>query len=826
KDAIPRILNGENVLVVAPTGYGKTEAALLPVLEKIYKKEKGINALYITPLRALNRDLLERFKWWCEKLEVTYGIRHGDTTQSERAKQSKNPPQIMLTTVEMLQALLIAKSFKKHLENVEFVIMDEVHDIVDNKRGAQLSLSLERLAEIADFQRISLSATISEIDETAKMFLGKNYSVSKLNEKRETEIEVEYIEGPVKRINRIEKILEKEKCLVFVNTRSTAEELGASLSERIKTLTVHHGSLSKEIRVDAEKNFKEGNLSGLVSTSSLELGIDIGDIEKVIQYSSPRTVSRLLQRVGRAGHGINKISKGVIIAPDFDDYLESEVIATLAKNGWIEPKGTERGCLDVIAQQMTGLAFQGRVSLKDIHRILGRSYAYNIDYHTLMLIAIQLYSEGILFFDQKNGEETIKLKRRGYEYYYSNLSTIPKTKRYTVKNIQTNRIISILDERFVSHLEIGASFLSKGKPWTVVDIEKEDILAEPAYSMDVLVPAWVGEDIPVPYEVARQTGKLRKIKKDVEPLPDDEKILVEIIEDVIVVHGCFGTKVNETLGRVISYKLSKIIGESVNTVSDPYRIIIKTPYPLKTEIIKRAFEIGDIKGPLEKSLQNSYLIKLKFTQVGRSFGLLDDNAQIGHRFIEALKNSVVYRETLRETYFRYFDIEKTGEIIDDVLSGKIKLVFDKRKKPSYFAEMGIKKFSGGETFGTFQPREKMIENFKEFHLKKVIELECINCGASRFLYLGGSGEEIKCHKCGEKSFTLKKLKSKNEREHAAGLIRNYGRKALVALSIYGIGPSTADRILKKLHKDEEAFYLELIESQKNFIKNKKYWKME
>lgn len=830
KLAIPRVLSGQNVLILSPTGSGKTECALLPVLEKIGSRDAGICALYITPLRALSRDLKQRFNWWCERLGISHDIRTGDTSQSERAKHRKTPPKILLTTVESLQALLMGRVMRRHLANIEFVIVDEVHDILDNKRGAQLSLGLERLNEIAKFQRIGISATVADENEAARLLCGeRDYAVCQSGRNRPMDVKVESIGSHEKRLERMKSLAEKNRSLLFVNTRSNAEELGASLRKMGAPIGVHHGSLAKDVRLSTEDQFKSGQLNSILCTSSLELGIDVGDVSLAVQYGSPHQVFRLIQRVGRSGHSLDMKPRGVVFSTDFDDMLESEVIAVFARNGWIESKKAERGALDVIAHQLVGICLDfGRIPLSRAHSILSRSYAYGIDYEKLRKVALQLYGEGILFYDESGKEVWIKTKRRAREYYYTFLSTIPKTKRFLMKDISSNRMISSLDEEFVVNLESGASFLSHGMPWHVVDITDDAVLAEPTSGTDIMVPSWTGEDIPVSFEVAQEVGKMRAIKKGTTPTPDNKTVIVEIVDDLVVLHACLGSRVNEGLARIFSRKLSRLVGESVWAVSDPYRILVKLPFPLKEEHITKALTgIRDVRKELEAALENSPLLRFKFLHVGRMFGLLSEDANVSNRFIHALRYSVVYEETMRSLFFRYFDVEKTEEVLEQLRKGKLSLVVDKRKKPSYFTTIGLQRVSGGESVGTFEPRERIISAFKENALSKTLRLKCLNCRATRFMHLAGAPERIKCHKCGQRSLALlgKEGQAVHDLEFTAGLIRSYGRRALIALSTYGIGPSTADRVLRRLHRDEQSFYLDLVEAQKVFIKNKKYWKL-
>lgn len=831
KLAMPRVLAGENVLILAPTGNGKTEAALLAVLEKAQKVDKGIYALYITPLRSLNRDLLKRFNWWCDRLDISHGVRHGDTTTTERTKQRTNPPKILLTTIESVQALLMGRVMRKHLENIKYVIVDEIHDTLDNKRGVQLSLGLERLAQIAEFKRIGLSATVSNEKQAASILMGdRMYALCEAGKNRKMNITVENIKKQEKRLERIKELVSENRSLVFVNTRSTAEELGASLMKMKAPIEVHHGSLHKEVRTGAEDRFKTGELKSVICTSSLELGIDMGDVDLVVQQGSPHQVSRLIQRVGRSGHSLKAVPRGVVMSTDFDDMLECEVVSIFAKNGWLEKKQVEKGALDVIAHQVIGLCLDfRRIDLKKVHEILGRSYAYGIRYEKLRQIALQLYSEGLIFFDEAAGGENARIgpKRRAREYYYSYLSTIPKMKRYFMKDITSNKIISSLDEDFVVSLEIGASFLSKGQPWRVVDIDEDKVLAEPGGAMDIAIPAWVGEDIPVPFEVAQEVGKMRKgFKLNIKPIPDYKTVVIEMFGEVIVVHACFGSKVNEGIARIFSKNLSKLVGESVRAVSDPYRIMIRLPFPLKKEHVLQAFKITSVRAKLAEAITGSTLLKSRFIHVGRLFGLLSEDATISARFIEAMRYSVVYEETIRTIFSRYFDVQKTEEIIEKIRKKEISVIVDERKEPSFFALLGIERVTAGERVGGFEPRERIVAAFKENILTKTIRLKCLNCNATRFLHLAGALEKINCHKCGQPSYALvtEKEKSKNDLELSAGLIRAFGKRALIALSVYGIGPKTADRVLRRLHKTEQGFYLDLLEAQKHFIKNKRFWK--
>ncbi|MCK4483074.1 DEAD/DEAH box helicase, partial [Candidatus Bathyarchaeota archaeon] len=360
---IPKILEGKNVLLISPTATGKTEAAFLPVLSMLLQEPqriRGIKLLYITPLRALNRDMLERLEWWCNNLDIKLAVRHGDTETKERTRQSRSPPTILITTPETLQAILPGWILRQHLRHVRWVVIDEVHEIADSKRGSQLSLALERLRRIVgkDFQTIGLSATIGTPEEVAQFLVGTGRSVEiirvpvarilrlkvifpkpetedyKLSTKLYTHPEV------AARLRIIRDYISKRKSvLLFTNTRAISEVLASRFRvwDMNFPVSIHHGSLAKPSRVAAERGLKNGELKGLVCTSSLELGIDVGRIDMVIQYMSPRQVTRLIQRVGRSGHRIGRIAEGIIVTMDSDDTLEALAVAKKALKEDLEP---------------------------------------------------------------------------------------------------------------------------------------------------------------------------------------------------------------------------------------------------------------------------------------------------------------------------------------------------------------------------------------------------------------------------------------------------------------------------------------------------------
>ncbi|MDD1751703.1 MAG: DEAD/DEAH box helicase, partial [Methanotrichaceae archaeon] len=525
--AIPQILEGKNILLIAPTGTGKTEAAALPIFNKILARERsGVQAVYITPLRALNRDMLRRLQEWGERLGISVAVRHGDTSKSDRRRQSLTPPDLLITTPETMQVMLTGKRLRRNLSTVKVVVVDEVHELATSKRGSQLSVLLERLVQISgEFQRIGLSATVGSPDEVARLLVGtdricsivqadvervSDFLVVSPQPKRADYVLAGTLECDPKLAAQIRWIKDQvlmKKCLIFVNTRQAAEVLGSRFKQLGEPIGVHHGSLSAESRVEAEENFKSGGLRGLICTSSMELGLDIGDVEHVIQYSSPRQVSRLLQRVGRAGHRIGQKASGTIIATSPDDVAEACAIARRAAIQELEMIEIHEKPADVIANQLVGLELDfGDISLQRAHQLLSKAYPFrDLTIDELKDIALQIEGHRLTAVENENLHRT----RKAREYLYENISMIPDEKRYNIYDTVSRRSVGTLDEAFVvSFANPGASFVTKGEIWEITEIDENEIKVVPIQRSGE-IPSWSGEEIPVPFEVAQEVGHIR-----------------------------------------------------------------------------------------------------------------------------------------------------------------------------------------------------------------------------------------------------------------------------------------------------------------------------
>ncbi|MEC8168371.1 MAG: DEAD/DEAH box helicase, partial [Candidatus Thermoplasmatota archaeon] len=356
---LPDVMEGHDRLIIAPTGSGKTMAGILPLFHRCLTESwPSMSILYITPLRALNRDVDRRLTELAEAVGLRVDVRHGDTSQSQRAKQTRNPPNLLVTTPETFQLMFSGKNLRAMLSSVKAVVVDEVHDLAASERGWQLGVGLSRLEALtgSSVQRLGLSATVGNPDEVAHWLSPGRAQPLITTGQRITELTVESPTPlPEDEIGAVDEALSPKQhaayrhlchilrtqspCLVFVNSRSDAETLSTRLQAMAPDLNigVHHGSLAAETRQQMEDELRDGTLSGLVCTSSLELGIDVGSVRRIVQVHSPKSVDRMLQRVGRADHRLGGVGRGHVISWDVDHLLESAVVAQRAMVGEIEP---------------------------------------------------------------------------------------------------------------------------------------------------------------------------------------------------------------------------------------------------------------------------------------------------------------------------------------------------------------------------------------------------------------------------------------------------------------------------------------------------------
>ena len=912
--AIPLLLEGKNVLLIAPTGTGKTEAAFLPILHMLItspSETKGIRFIYITPLRALNRDMLERLEWWCNKLDVRISVRHGDTEVRERAKQAISPPEILITTPETLQAILAGFVMRGHLKQVRWVVVDEVHELATDKRGSQLSVAFERLREIAghDFQMVGLSATIGSPEKVARFLVGEGRSceIVRVPVARDMELSILYPKASKEDIALAEKlftfpevasrlrtiselILSHRSTLLFTNTRSIAEILASrfKVKDRNFPASIHHGSLSKPSRIAAERGLKLGELKGIICTSSLELGIDIGTVDLVIQYNSPRQVTRLVQRVGRSGHRIGGMAKGVIITIDSDDALESAVIARRALMEDLEEVEIPELPLDVLSHQLAGLLMQAKEwRLDQALAMLRKAYPFrNLTMEKLKEVLtfmdsiyprLARYSEGANLFSRPAGSKGI------FDYYFGNLSMIPEEKQYLVMDEDRGEPVGILDESFVAEYgEPGTKFIIRGAAWKITHVMGQRIYVKPLDDPAGAIPSWVGEEIPVPFSVAQEVGELRgfierrvregaprqeisreisqryPLREDIAaraiedvvrhvkkgyPVPTQDRILIEGLSGVVLIHACLGLKVNKTIARCLAHFLSSKIGATVGVQQDPYRIYLfsdsLTPEKVFETLEKLSSE--DIRRVIVESISGTALFRHRLVHVARKMGVIKKEADVSDslikKLVEALRGTPVFEEAVSYIFFHDLDVENSRRVLEKIRGGDLKIEIVRPGEPTPIARVGLEEM--GRRHDLIAPkklRRLMLETAKARLLSEARVFACTRCWQHvKLMKIDDLEDEVRCPLCGSelvgmtvrgedevKTIAYRRGKVTGEKERtilnelkkSAELISRYGKAAAIALTGKNLDYKKVASILSQRREISDRLFELIIEAEK------------
>jgi ATP-dependent Lhr-like helicase len=827
---VPLVLQGKNCLLMAPTGTGKTEAAVLPILDRLVRegasREKGVKLLYITPLRALNRDMLDRMQWWCKRFDIRLGVRHGDSTQAERANMSFAPPDILITTPETLQILLVGRRIRQSLLNLRWVVVDEVHELAEDKRGSQLSVGLERLRDAVkgEFQTIGLSATVGSPERIAQFLVGsgrqcevvrvpveKSLSL-RVTAPRATVHDREFAEAifsfpeVAARLRVIREAVERYRSvLIFTNTRTEAE----ALTSRFRVwdpefpIGIHHSSLSKATREAVERSLKDGKLLGVICTSSLELGIDIGFLEYVVQYNSPRQVTRLIQRVGRSGHKVGEVSKGLVVTQDSDDTLEAAVLCRKSVNGELEPLVPVSAPYDVAVHQVAGLLIeQSSWNFADLAALLRRSDAYSgMDDGRLRRVLTYMRERypRLAYYGESDGRVTrARDVKPLFQYYFDNLSMIPDERQYLV--IEGENFIGVLDEAFVSEYgEVGVKFVEAGRCWKVEQIYGNKVYVKAEDDPTGAVPNWVGDEIPVPLEVAAEVGALRRryaesidgngadeflaeatktypvpketlkeALKEVEeqhaarlPIPSERLITVERWDRYVIIQAAFGHKVNRLLARVLGHMISEKIGLSVAVHQDPYRIVIEADVTPSLVVSLLAGLSGvDLRAATEKAVERSGIFKRRLIHAGKKCGAIAKDADYASvsisGLVEALRDTPVYDEAMDTIFHDDLDVPAAAAVVERVAKGEVQVKLIEYEGLSPIARIGVEEISRrGEIVSPERLRALLRQSTMARVSDSFMVAVCTNCWNYVELRRVGDLEGgEKCSFCGKEAIGL------------------------------------------------------------------------
>ncbi|MCW8109194.1 ligase-associated DNA damage response DEXH box helicase [Alteromonas ponticola] len=690
----------QHTLLVAPTGAGKTLSGFLPSLVELdASPRKGLHTLYISPLKALTQDIHRNLLEPIEQmgLEVTAETRTGDTPSHKRQRQRKNPPNILLTTPESLMLMLSYADARVLFDKLERVIIDEIHSVVANKRGDFTSLALSRLSSLAPgIKRIGLSATIAE-PETIASWLGNTGNPAEIVE----------VPSPVKpdvnilrSMNRmpfggymakyamsdIYAAIENAKtCLVFVNTRAQAELVFQMLWEENRLglpIALYHGSLSKEQRRKTEAMMAAGQLRAIVSTSALELGIDWGDVDLVIQVGAPKGVSRLMQRIGRANHRLDEPSVALLVPANRFEALECQAAVDAIEAGQLDGDAPQPGAMDILPQFILNCACHEPIDVEEIYQQITDAAPYQAvsreDYQKLLAFtrdggsALQGYERYQRLLQNEEGK-LVAANKRVIQRHRQNIGTIVEAGRLKVKRLRRGNqgtIIGEVEEYFAQQLTPGDTFIFAGEVLQYEAIRDMQLHARPAKGKDPKIPSYVGGQMPMSTFLADNVKRILHDKNEWKKLPEQvlewlqlqegfsqiptpDRVLVEQFPFRKTFYTLFytfeGRMANQTLGMLLTRRMEKLKLKPLSFSVTDYGLSISALKEISSAQLAALFQPDILGDELEDWMLQAPMLKRSFRQVAVVSGLTEQRYHSSQKTMKQVTFStdLIY-DTLRE----------------------------------------------------------------------------------------------------------------------------------------------------------------------------------
>lgn len=810
----------KNILISAPTGSSKTLTAFLPIINYLVmlaeknQLEDKIYAVYTSPLKALSNDIHKNL---IEPLEDIYkiaeskdiklqkirvGLRTGDTTTAERAKMARKSPHIFVTTPESLAITLTTKKFIDFMGGVEFCVVDEIHAL-DNKRGVYLSLTLERLNEVSLIWpvKIGLSATIAPLEEVAKYLVGidKDREVfigdTKLIKKLDIQVlsigdlitDLSFGNNMYSLVDSL--IKEHKTTLIFTNTRSATERVVNHLKEKFPTeygddnIAAHHSSLSKAHRFDIEERLRDGKLKVVVCSTSLELGIDIGYIDLVIMLGSPKSSARALQRLGRAGHKLHDTAKGRFIILDRDDLVECSVIQKEMIEKKINKVYFPKNCLDVLAQQIFGMAIYKVWDVDEIFSLIKKSYCYsglsrNDFFDVISYLAgdyalekSNVYAK--IWYDAKT-KQIGKKGKMARVMYLTNIGTIPDESFITVKIAPSGEAVGAIDEGFLERMKKGDVFVLGGKKYLYLYTRGMNVYVKADIQRSPTIPSWFSEMLPLSFDSAIEINKFRTLINEkfknrtkqseiinliketlyVEAssaeaiynyfneqynyleIPNSNLLLIERYrsqKNYLIFHSMYGRRVNDVLSRAIGFMLGRAGGRDIELgindnsfyIAGEKMNIEKVMNFIKPEnleeVLKEAIERTDVLARRFRHCAARSLMILR-NYKGRTKSVGKQNMK-SHFVLAAVKKISsefpILREARREVLEDLMDIESAKLVLEWIKEGRVKLKIRDVDIPSPFA-LGII-MQGQSDMIKIEDKQAFLKRMHELHTKGMKE---------------------------------------------------------------------------------------------------------